>query len=170
MEYMIRQARMEDLDGVAEVEYICFPPAEAADKASLQKRLEVFPDSFFVAEIEDGKIIGFINGAVTDERTIRDEMFENADLHKKDGRYQSIFGLDVLPEYQRQGVAASLLEHFIKTAEKRGKNGVILTCKEGLIPYYSRFGFKNLGVSGSVHGGAVWYDMVIENICGADSR
>ena len=38
---------------------------------------------------------------------------------------------------------------------------MILTCKEALIHYYARFGFKNCGLSASVHGGAVWYDMRI---------
>ena len=33
------------------------------------------------------------------------------------------------------------------------------TCKEHLIPYYEKFGYRNCGVSESVHGGAVWYDM-----------
>ena len=37
---------------------------------------------------------------------------------------------------------------------------IVLTCKDHLVHYYSRFGFKKVGVSASVHGGAVWYDMV----------
>ena len=39
---------------------------------------------------------------------------------------------------------------------------MILTCKDRLIPYYEKFGYRNLGVSASVHGGAVWYDMILE--------
>ena len=35
----------------------------------------------------------------------------------------------------------------------------MLTCKERLLPFYSGFGFVNEGVSGSVHGGVVWYQM-----------
>ena len=27
---------------------------------------------------------------------------------------------------------------------------------------YEKFGYRNLGVSASVHGGAVWYDMILE--------
>ena len=38
---------------------------------------------------------------------------------------------------------------------------MVLTCKEGLIPFYQSFGFENRGLSASVHGGAVWYDMVL---------
>ena len=48
---------------------------------------------------------------------------------------------------------------FIAKARQAGKRRVVLTCKEKLIHYYERFGFSNCGVSQSVHGGAVWYDM-----------
>ena len=37
-----------------------------------------------------------------------------------------------------------------------------MTCKDRLIGFYERFGYKNLGLSQSVHGGAVWYDMILE--------
>lgn len=160
-EYSIRQVRTEDLEGTVHVEAVCFPAAEAATRESLKERIEAFPECFFVAE-KDGKIIGFINGAVTDERTIRDEMFEDAGLHKPDGAYQSIFGLDVMPEYRKQGLGAALMMHLIEDARKKGRKGLILTCKDKLIHYYQTFGYVSEGVSASVHGGAVWYDMVLE--------
>lgn len=162
MVYTIRNVKAEDLDQVTEVEALCFPAAEAATEESFRKRIDTFPESFLVAENESGKIIGFINGCVTDERTIRDEMFEDSGLHRADGMYQSIFGLDVIPEYRRQGVAADLMNHLIQTAKARGKKGMILTCKDRLIHYYEKFGYRSLGISGSVHGGAVWYDMLLE--------
>ena len=162
MVYIIRNVKAEDLDQVTEVEALCFPAAEAATEEPFRKRIETFPESFLVAENESGKIIGFINGCVTDERTIRDEMFEDSGLHRADGMYQSVFGLDVIPEYRRQGVAADLMNHLIQTAKARGKKGMILTCKDRLIHYYEKFGYRSLGISGSVHGGAVWYDMLLE--------
>ena len=157
----IRTAVSEDLDQVTAIEAVCFPKAEAADRASFAHRLATFPDSFFVA-VHDAKIIGFVNGCVTNEKTIRDEMYEDSSLHDPKGAYQSIFGLDVLPEYQRQGIAAKLMEQMIRDAKERGRKGLILTCKDRLIHYYEKFGYKNKGVSQSVHGGVVWYDMLLE--------
>ncbi|GMQ63809.1 GNAT family N-acetyltransferase [Vallitalea maricola] len=157
---MIRQVRKEDLYAIVEIEAICFQAAEAADKETITSRIDTFPESFFVAE-KDGRIVGFINGAVTNERTIRDEMFENAGLHISDGTYQSIFGLDVIPEYQHQGIAGRLMRHLINNAMIKGRKGLILTCKEHLIGFYEQFGFSSLGLSESVHGGAVWYDMIM---------
>ena len=50
----------------------------------------------------------------------------------------------------------------MKNAKQSGRKGLILTCKEGLIGFYEQFGYKNMGISASVHGGAVWYDMILE--------
>ena len=161
MDIIIRQVMPEDLDAVARVEAVCFPEAEAAARASFAQRIQAFPESFFVAE-KDGQIVGFINGCVTDERMIRDEMFEDTAYHKPDGAYQSIFGLEVAPEWQHRGLAGDLMKHLIEDARKRGRKGLILTCKEHLIGFYERFGYRSLGVSQSVHGGAVWYDMILE--------
>ena len=161
MDVYVRQVVPEDLDAVTRVGAVCFPEAEAAARDSFSQRISVFPESFFVAE-QDGRIIGFINGAVTDRRTIADEMFEDAGLHQPDGAYQSIFGLDVLPEFQHQGIASLLMRHLIADARQKGRAGLILTCKDRLIGFYEQFGYRNLGVSQSVHGGAVWYDMILE--------
>jgi len=158
---LIRQANILDLDGITEVERVCFPPLEAAPRDSFEKRLEAFSDSFLVA-VEGGEIIGFINGCVTNKQHIFDEMFHDTLLHNHRGEYQAIFGLAVIAKYRGCGVAHRLMNEFIELARGRGKKGLILTCKEQRIDYYAAFGYKNLGVSGSNHGGAVWYDMIIE--------
>lgn len=157
----IRRVSMDDLDVVSEVEARCFPEAEAATKTSFEQRIKTFPDSFFAAEI-DGRIIGFINGCITNEKTIHDELFSNASLHNPNGDYQAIFGLDVLPEYRNQGIAAQLMNYMIEVSKSAGRKGVILTCKDKLIHYYAKFGFENEGVSNSKHGGAQWYDMFLK--------
>ncbi len=160
-DYTIRFARPEDLEALIQVEAECFPAAEAAGRESFQARLEIFPDSFLVAE-KDGQLVGFINGCVTDERTIRDEMYEDSSLHRPDGRYQSVFGLDVIPQERRRGIAELLMRTLIEDARKKGRAGMILTCKDKLIHYYEKFGYVNQGLSESVHGNAVWYDMLLE--------
>ena len=47
----------------------------------------------------------------------------------------------------------------IADARAQGRKGLVLTCKEALVHYYAKFGFVNEGVSGSTHGGVVWYQM-----------
>lgn len=157
----IRKATINDLEEITRIEAICFPESEAASKESLKNRLLIYSEHFWLL-IKDDKIISFINGMVTDEVTISDEMFENADLHNPQGNYQAIFGVDTLPEYQKRGYAGKLMEVLIKEARDQGRKGCILTCKKELLPFYEKFGYINNGVSKSVHGGAVWYDMKLE--------
>ncbi len=157
----IRNAVKDDLDILEKIEKTCFPEAEAASRMAIFLRLKEFADHFWIIEA-DGKAIGFIDGAVTDEITIDDSMFEDASLHKPDGDYQAVFGLNVLPEYRRNGYGAMLMQALIDDAKAAGRKGCILTCKETLIHYYEKFGYVNQGISKSEHGGAVWYDMLLE--------
>ena len=154
----IRNATMEDLEFLTAIEAACFPPAEAATRESFAKRLAVYPNHFWLLE-EDGQVVSFVNGMVTDEPLLRDEMFEDAALHNEDGAWQMIFGVNTLPEYRRRGLAGVLLERAAADARARGRKGCVLTCKDRLIHYYEKFGYRNEGVSQSVHGGVVWYDM-----------
>lgn len=161
MDITIRPVRPEDLDRVARLEAACFPPAEAAGKEEFARRIAAFPECFLVAESAQGEIIGMINGCVTDTTTLPDELYHDATLHQPDGPYQTVFGLDVLPEWRRQGIAARLMEAFLDQARQRGKTGAILTCKDHLLHYYERFGYRCQGRSASTHGGAQWNDMLL---------
>lgn len=155
----IRTATMEDLAAVTAVEAACFPTAEAATEEDFAARLRVYPNHFWLLEEEDGTLVSFINGMATDEPNLRDEMYADASMHNERGAWQMIFGVNTLPEYRRQGLAARVLERVISDAKAQGRKGCVLTCKEKLIHYYEKFGFQNEGVSQSVHGGVVWYDM-----------
>lgn len=157
----IRQVQPTDLARLTEIEAVCFPAAEAASGETISARVKAFPASFLVAE-SNGGVIGFINGCVTNGQTIRDELFASTEHHEPDGETQTVFGLDVLPDYRRQGVAALLMRRFIENAKAAGRARVILTCKSHLVHYYETFGFTNQGVSQSTHGGATWYDMTLK--------
>lgn len=154
----IRTATMADLDALTAIEAACFPAAEAAPRAAFEKRLAVYPDHFWVLE-DEGKIVSFVNGMVTDEEKLRDEMYENAALHTESGAWQMIFGVNTLPACRRRGLAELVLRRCIDDARTQGRRGVVLTCKDKLVHYYEKFGFHSEGVSQSTHGGAVWYDM-----------
>ena len=111
----IRSATIKDLEALHAIEITCFPPNQAASLETLERRLNIFPQHFWLIE-EDGKVIGFINGMITDYNTV---------------------------EFSR----------------KNNRKGITLTCEKHLIPYYEKAGFVNAGLSASVHGGDVFYDM-----------
>lgn len=157
---MIREVTQHDLSSITQLEAICFPQKEAADKESLKQRIQTFPNGFLLMEV-DGKIIGMINGCITNQKTIHDDLYSNSLLHDPYGDYQAIFGLDIHPDYRHLGYAKKLMNTFIKRAKNEGRKGMILTCKKHLIGFYESFGYCNLGISDSTHGDAVWYDMIL---------
>lgn len=53
------------------------------------------------------------------------------------------------------------MKALMTIAKREYRLGMILTCKEELIGFYEQFGYKNMGISKSVHGGVVWYDMLL---------
>ena len=139
----IRLADPKEADRLAEIEAICFPPAEAASHEDVVNRMGAFPENFVVA-VKDDQIVGFINGGTTDKPVLPDEFYHDITLHKKDGEIQTVFGLNVIPEYRHQGIAGELVEYFKDLAKERGKKALILTCKEHMIPFYESHGMKKL--------------------------
>ena len=154
----IRLATIEDLNAITKVEAICFPQAEAASKEAFRKRLEVFPNHFWLLE-DTGEIISIINGMATDLEMLKDDMFEDASIHDENGSWQMIFGAETVPKYRKKGYMERLLKYVIEEVRSQGRKGLVLTCKEGLVNYYEKFGFVNEGKSESTHGGSIWFDM-----------
>lgn len=154
----IRTATIEDLETVSAVEAECFPPAEAATKEEFEKRLTHYGKHFWLM-FDGDKLIAFVDGFVTDEADLTDEMYEKAEMHRENGDWQMIFGVNTIPAYRKKGYASELIKRAIADAREQGRKGLVLTCKDRLIPYYAKFGFVNEGVSESVHGNVVWNQM-----------
>ena len=156
---IIRTANMDDLDAVASVEALCFPPAEAATKEAFAQRLQYYADHFWLM-FEGNRLVSFVDGFVTDQEDLEDEMYERASMHNENGAWQMIFGVNTIPDCRRKGYAGLLIQRAIDDARKQGRKGLVLTCKPKLVSYYGRFGFVDEGVSEkSVHGKAVWHQM-----------
>ena len=156
---IIRTATENDLEQIASVEAECFPPAEAASKEEFAERLRSYGNHFWLMFDED-KLIAFVDGFVTDEPDLTDEMYANADMHNENGAWQMIFGVNTLPEYRRHGYAEELIQYAIDDARHQNRKGLVLTCKDKLVHYYAKFGFIDEGVSDkSTHGNVVWHQM-----------
>jgi len=154
----IRNATINDLEKLAEVENECFPASEAASRESIAERLKYYPNHFWLM-FDGDKLTAFVDGMVTDNPDLTDEMYENAAMHDENGAWQMIFGVNTIPEYRRRGYAGELIQRAISDAKAQGRKGLVLTCKDRLVPYYAKFGFVSEGVSQSVHGNVVWNQM-----------
>lgn len=159
---IIRTATIDDLPQIAAVESECFPPAEAATKEEFADRLIHYYNHFWLMfdEQNDNKLVAFVDGFVTNEPDLTDEMYEKASMHDESGAWQMIFGVIQSRPIEDADWQEELLERAIEDARKPGRKGLVLTCKDALIHYYAKFGFQNEGVTDkSVHGDAVWNQM-----------
>lgn len=156
---VIRKATIEDLAAITAVEAVCFPPAEAATRDEFEERLKYY-GNHFILMFDGEKLISFVDGFVTNEPDLRDEMYAKAELHNESGAWQMIFGVNTIPEYRNKGYAGQLIKTMIEEARMQGRKGLVLTCKEHKIGYYAKFGFADEGVSeNSTHGNVVWHQM-----------
>ncbi|MCQ2428247.1 MAG: GNAT family N-acetyltransferase [Clostridia bacterium] len=143
-----------------ETELICFPPNEACRPEDMQRRFDKASEYFLVAvDRSTGLIAGFCNGVATDDTRFTDKFFTDIDAHVPGGKNVMILGLDVRPEYRRQGLATALMARFIEEQRARGCGKVYLTCLDHLVKMYEGMGYRDNGTSDSVWGGCVWHEM-----------
>ena len=155
----IQYATTKDIAAIAMVETECFPHAEAATEKEFVERVRYYGNHFWLM-FDEEKLIAFVDGFVTDEQDLTDEMYENAAMHNENGAWQMIFGVNTLPDYRKHGYAGELIDRAIEDAKQQGRKGLVLTCKEKLISYYAKFGFKDEGVTDkSTHGNVAWHQM-----------
>lgn len=161
--FEFRDILPEEVEQAVQIEQICFPPHEACSRESIIARIAVAPELFMVAKDKDsGKIAGFFNGIATNEQKFRDEFFTDAGLHDPDGECVMLVGLDVLPEYRRQGLAEEIVRQYCEREKKKGRKRLCLTCLEEKVSMYRKMGFEDLGIANSSWGGEEWHEMAIE--------
>ena len=162
--FEFRNIRSAEAEQAVAIEQICLPPNEACSEKHMRDRIAKASELFLVAmDKETGKLAGFLNGLATEESSFRDEFFTNADLHNPNGRHIMLLGLDVLPEYRRQGLGRELVSQYLKREWERGRKRVFLTCLESKVEMYEKFGFFDQGIADSAWGGEEWHEMS----CGA---
>ena len=156
----IKEATKNDLEIVYNLETACFLKTEAASFGSLKARLEVYSEGYDILYV-DGKAIGYIGVLKNNTLELKDEMYHDSSLHCPLGRYQTIFSVCILPEFQGHGYATMMVKNYVE--KRRNKvDGFVLTCKDYLIPFYEKCGFSFEKVSNSTHGNAKWNDMVLK--------
>lgn len=161
--YEFRNVRPEEADEVAKIEAICFPPNEACSYERMVERAIIAPELFLVAvDRETGKVAGFLNGLSTEEIAFRDEFFTDISLYEPNGKNIMLLGLDVLPEYRKQGLATELMYRYLTREQKNNRKTVYLTCLDSKVAMYEHMGYRNDGLANSTWGGEEWYQMRYE--------
>lgn len=158
--FEFRNIKQDEVEQAVVIEKICFPPNEACSEKDMRDRIAAAPELFFVAvDKETGMIAGFLNGIATDEYAFRDEFFTDAGLHNPNGKNVMLLGLDVLPEYQKQGLGRELVFQYLRREREKDRHMVFLTCLKSKVKMYKKFGFMDRGIANSTWGGEEWHEM-----------
>ena len=158
--FAFRNIKPEEAEQAVEIEQICFPPNEACSEKNMNDRLAAAPELFLVAiDKETEKLAGFLNGIATNEYAFRDEFFTDASLHDPEGKNIMLLGLDVLPEYRRQGLGRELVYQYLRREREKDRRKVFLTCLKSKVKMYQKFGFIDRGIADSTWGGEEWHEM-----------
>jgi ribosomal protein S18 acetylase RimI-like enzyme len=158
--YEFRSIRPEEADQAVAIEQICFPPNEASSEQHMKERIAKALELFLVAvDRSTGKLAGFLNGLATDEYTFRDEFFTDADLYNPTGKNIMLLGLDVLPEYRRQGIGKELVYSYARRERGNDRQMLILTCLKSKVKMDKKMGFVDRGIAASTWGGEEWHEM-----------
>ena len=68
---------------------------------------------------------------------LTDAMYDRPDLYDPAGAWQMIFSVVTAPERRGRGYASALLTQVLADARAAGRRGVVLTCKQALLPFYA---------------------------------
>lgn len=117
---LIRNATQEDLDAISQVEAECFPPAEAATKEEFAKRLAYYGSHFWLM-FDGDKLIAFVDGFVTDEADLTDEMYEKAEMHRENGDWQMFSASIPFRLTEKRATQASSSNGPLRTPESRAE-------------------------------------------------
>lgn len=158
--FEFRNIRQDEVEQAIAIEQICFPPNEACSPRAMKERIAAAPELFLVAVDKDtGKIAGFLNGLSTKESKFRDEFFTDVSLYDPEGKNIMLLGLDVLPEYRKQGLARAIVYQYRRREHEKGRNMLYLTCLANKVEMYKKFGFEDRGIADSTWGGEEWHEM-----------
>lgn len=160
-EIHIRRVERRDLDDCFRLEKQCYDPLEVAPRDFIEKRIEIYPDGFYVAEY-GGEIVGMVNSGATHKNDITDEELKYLIGHVRNGRNCVIFSLVVHPGYRGKGIARRLMEKLIDSAEQKEKQKILLLCRDRLIEFYRSLGFAYSGPANARLGADILHQMHFE--------
>ena len=158
--FEFRNIKLEEAEQAATIEQICFPPNEACSEKNMKERVVYAKELFLVAvDKTTEKIAGFLNGLSTDEEVFRDEFFTDITLYNPEGKNIMLLGLDVLPEYRRQGLATEIVRRYVEREKRNHRKKILLTCLDSKVSMYKKMGFVDEGMANSSWGGEEWHEM-----------
>jgi ribosomal protein S18 acetylase RimI-like enzyme len=139
----IRLATLADVETLAELRIEMFRDMGRAYEGHLEE-LDAVQRPWIAESIARGSVTGLI--AEEDDRPVGGMQIAWLDVPPsrvdRTGRTAYLYGLRVLPEYRRRGIAVSLLERAIEIARERGAGIITLQASEEGRAVYAKLGFE----------------------------
>lgn len=157
---IIREITEKDVEAICQIEQECFPADEAATPEQIKYRFKEARELFLAYEMH-GQIIAFIGGLRSDSSGVTSQSMH---VHAPNGQTLCIHSVCVKSQFRRKGIALKLLHHYVTSYVKQNISGlsvIALICRDYLIPFYEKAGFKCIGLSSVVHGQLPWHECQI---------
>ena len=141
---LVRNARDQDISAVVEIDAEAFSPHRTAETPeTFQRRLDVFPNGFFVL-VADHEIAAY--GCSEKWQAERAPSVEANPLgtHQPEGRILSITALGVKTKYQGRGYRLLVLDKLIEIAHLEGCKKIVVETTQAQDSYQKR-GFQTVG-------------------------
>lgn len=137
MTLSIRTVKMIDLERGVDIESKAFQMSKEMTKKDMIGRIENYPDTFLVAEV-DGKVVGHVFGQASNDRYIKDELYFKNHLNDPQDKYQTILSLAVDEKYRKRGIVTALLRKMEEVAKSENRQVISLTCLPKLFSFYEK--------------------------------
>jgi len=160
MTFEFRKMHPDEAEQAVAMESICFPPHEQNPAEAVRAAVREANDTTICAiDPATGKLAGMIMGLATDDEHFRDDFLSTPALHNPGGKNVMITGVEVLPEYRRQGLASEMMRRYLSAEKAKGRACAVLTCLDDKVAMYEKMGYTDFGLSASVWGGEQWHEM-----------
>jgi len=144
-ECIVRPIRKNEIRDVNVLEYE-IERGNAASESVLMKRFEMFPDGFWVAQV-DKYIVGYIESMIWNPWEF-EKFSQIADFeihHDLGGSHLYVIFVGVREDYRGEGIAFALLREILDVGKFYGAKAAHLVSKGGVEELYRKHGFEPEG-------------------------
>jgi len=142
-QFTITQASDSEISKIYDIE-LQIEHSNAASEETLLNRIKMFNEGFMVAKHKKGKIFGYIECVIWNEKKFDTfKEISNFPMHFNiNGNSLYIIFLAVEKPFRRNGIAQKLIEEVEVVAKRHSISTIRLVAKDKLVDYYSKFGYK----------------------------
>lgn len=139
---------------------------QAAAEETEDENLDELP---YESSVIKETLVGHIIATKTFSSTITDASMDVASAedpsagHCEHSRFIGIHGLVIDPDWQKRNLGTLLMHDYIqKLSNQDLGDKVIIIAHKGLVPFYEKIGFHNMGESKCQHANEQWFDLAID--------